>query len=77
MVYVKDIMELDYFKNNNLELVGGVNGLNRVVTRPNIAQLMNFHEWMAGGEFLLVNGVGLELDKLENMLTLIKNAEPG
>lgn len=77
MVYVKDIMELDYFKNNNLELVGGVNGLNRVVTRPNIAQLMNFHEWMAGGEFLLVNGVGLELDKLENMLTLIKNAETG
>ena len=44
MVYVKDLMELDYFKKNKLTLVAGINGLNRIVKRPNIAQLMNFNE---------------------------------
>ena len=77
MVYVKDLIELDYFKKNHLTLAAGANGLKRIVTRPNIAQLMNFHEWMSGGEFLLVNGVGLHLDQVDQMLQLISNAEKG
>lgn len=77
MVYVKDIMEMEYFKNNHMELVAGGNGLNRIVTRPNIAQLMSFHEWMVGGEFLLINGVGLALNEIDNMLTLIRYANKG
>lgn len=77
MVYVKDLMELEYFKKNHLMLAAGANGLKRIVTRPNIAQLMNFHEWMSGGEFLLVNGVGLHLDRVDQMLELILNAEKG
>lgn len=77
MVYVKDLMELDYFKKNRLTLVAGMNGLKRNVKRPNIAQLMNFNEWMAGGEFLLVNGVGLHLDQTDQLLKLIENAQKG
>ena len=77
MVYVKDLMELDYFKKNRLTLVAGMNGLKRIVKRPNIAQLMNFNEWMAGGEFLLVNGVGLHLDQTDQLLKLIENAQKG
>ena len=77
MVYVKDLMELDYFKKNQLTLVAGMNGLKRIVKRPNIAQLMNFNDWMAGGEFLLVNGVGLHLDQPDQLLKLIENAQKG
>lgn len=77
MVYVKDLMELDYFQKNRLTLVAGANGLKRIVKRPNIAQLMNFNEWMAGGEFLLVNGVGLHLDETDQLLKLIENAQKG
>lgn len=74
MVCVKDFMEIEYFKENNLRLVAGANGLNRSVTRPNIAQLKNFYEWMEGGEFLVVNGIGLELYKEKNLIELIDNA---
>ena len=74
MATVEDIMNLDFFKHNHLELVAGEQGLYRIVTRPNIAQLMNFSDWMGGGEFLLINGVGLGLDQKENMLQVIENA---
>ena len=77
MATVEDIMNLDFFKHNELKLVAGEKGLNRIVTRPNIAQLMNFSDWMAGGEFLLINGVGLNLDHKENMLCVIENAHKG
>ena len=74
MVCVKDFMEIEYFKENNLRLVAGANGLNRSVTRPNIAQLKNFYEWMEGGEFLVVNGIGLKLYEEKNLIELIDNA---
>lgn len=74
MATVEDIMNLDFFKHNHLELVAGEQGLYRIVTRPNIAQLMNFSDWMGGCEFLLINGVGLGLDQKENMLQVIENA---
>ncbi len=77
MATVEDIMNLNFFKENALELLAGKKGLNRIVTRPNIAQLMNFSDWMAGGEFLLINGVGLNLDQKENILTVIENAQKG
>lgn len=74
MVYVKDLMELDYFRKVNLKLVAGERGLNRIVSRPNIAQLMSFTDWMVGGEFLLINGVGLHMNQIENMLLFIEKA---
>lgn len=74
MVSVKDFMDIDFFKENNLELIAGANGLNRIVTRPNIAQLKNFYEWMEGGEFLVVNGIGLNLYEEKNLIELIDNA---
>lgn len=77
MATVADIMELPFFKENELKLLAGKKGLNRIVTRPNIAQLMNFSDWMGGGEFLLINGVGLHLDQKENLLTVIENAQKG
>ncbi len=77
MATVEDIMELPFFKENELKLLAGKKGLNRIVTRPNIAQLMNFSDWMGGGEFLLINGVGLHLDQKENLLTVIENAQKG
>ena len=77
MATVEDIMQLPFFKENELKLLAGKKGLNRIVTRPNIAQLMNFSDWMAGGEFLLINGVGLHLDQKENLLMVIENAQKG
>ena len=74
MVCVKDFMEIEYFKDNNLQLIAGANGLNRSVTRPNIAQLKNFYEWMEGGEFLVINGIGLKLYEENNLIELIDNA---
>ncbi len=77
MATVEDIMQLPFFKENELKLLAGKKGLNRIVTRPNIAQLMNFSDWMGGGEFLLINGVGLHLDQKENLLMVIENAQKG
>ena len=77
MATVEDIMNLHFFKENELTLLAGKKGLNRIVTRPNIAQLMNFSDWMAGGEFLLINGVGLHLDQKDNILAVIENAQKG
>ena len=74
MVTVKEFMDIEFFKENHLTLVAGANGLNRIVKRPNIAQLKNFFEWMEGGEFLVINGISLNLNEGNNFMELLDNA---
>lgn len=74
MVTVKEFMDIEFFKENHLTLVAGANGLNRIVKRPNIAQLKNFFEWMEGGEFLVINGISLNLNEGNNFMELLYNA---
>lgn len=59
MIYVRDLLKLDTFK--NFELVSGGSGLNRSVSWPNIAQTVSIREWLAGGDVILMSGVGLEI----------------
>lgn len=74
MVTVKDIVELEYFKNHGITLLGGASGLMREVSAVNLIQLFTFDQWMRGKEVLLVNGVGLHLDQTANITTIIDKA---
>jgi sugar diacid utilization regulator len=75
MIQVNDLANLEYFRDLDMELLGGEGGLHRPVTTANFVQLFTFDKWMTGGEFLLVNGIGLHLEKKENILTIIKKAD--
>ncbi len=59
MINVQDLMSLKTFK--NLVLVTGESGLYRRVTWPNIAQTVSIHEWLVGGDVILMTGVGLDI----------------
>lgn len=74
MVTVKDISELSYFQNLGMTLLGGKTGLSREASTVNMIQLFTFDQWMKGGEILLVNGIGLHLDKPENISRIIDKA---
>ena len=43
MIYVRDLLKLDTFK--DFELVSGENGLDRGVSWPNVAQTVSIREW--------------------------------
>lgn len=74
MICVRDLYHLDYFQQNKTELLGGAEGLDRVVVSANFIQLFTFDQWMRGGEFLLVNGIGLHLEQPENIIKIITKA---
>lgn len=74
MIYVRDLYHLNYFQKENIELLGGSGGLDRVVVSANFIQLFTFDQWMKGGEFLLVNGIGLHLEHSENIIKIITKA---
>lgn len=59
MIYVRDLLKLDSFK--DFKLVSGESGLDRSVSWPNIAQTVSIREWLAGGDVILMSGVGLEI----------------
>ena len=59
MIYVKDLLKLDTFK--DFELVSGENGLDRGVSWPNVAQTVSIREWLVGGDVILMSGVGLKI----------------
>ena len=44
MIYVRDLLKLDTFK--DFELVSGENGLDRGVSWPNVAQTVSIREWL-------------------------------
>lgn len=75
MICVRDLYHLDYFQKEKIELLGGAGGLDRVVVSANFIQLFTFDQWMKGGEFLLVNGIGLHLDHSENIVKIITKAD--
>lgn len=74
MVTVKDIAELEYFKNHGITLLGGASGLTREVSTVNLIQIPTFDLWMRGKEVLLVNGIGLHLDQVSNITSIIEKA---
>lgn len=74
MICVRDIYQLDYFQKEKIELLGGAGGLDRLVTSVNFIQLFTFDQWMKGGEFLLTNGIGLHLNRSENIIKIITKA---
>lgn len=59
MIYVRDLLKLDTFK--DFELVSGESGLDRGVSWPNIAQTVSIREWLVGGDVILMSGVGLKI----------------
>lgn len=59
MIYVKDLLKLDTFK--DFELVSGENVLDRGVSWPNVAQTVSIREWLVGGDVILMSGVGLKI----------------
>lgn len=59
MIYVRDLLKLDTFK--DFELVSGENGLDRGVSWPNVAQTVSIREWLVGGDVILMSGVGLKI----------------
>ena len=59
MIYVRDLLKLDTFK--DFELVSGENGLDRVVSWPNVAQTVSIREWLVGGDVILMSGIGLKI----------------
>lgn len=74
MICVRDLYHLDYFQKEKMELLGGAGGLDRIVVSANFIQLFTFDQWMKGGEFLLVNGIGLHLEHSENIVKIINKA---
>lgn len=75
MICVRDLYCLEYFQKEKIELLGGAGGLDRVVVSANFIQLFTFDQWMRGGEFLLVNGAGLNLAYPENIVKIINKAD--
>ena len=59
MIYVRDLLKLDTFK--DFELVSGENGLDRGVSWPNVSQTVSIREWLVGGDVILMSGVGLKI----------------
>ena len=59
MIYVRDLLKLDTFK--DFELVSGESGLARGVSWPNVAQTVSIREWLVGGDVILMSGVGLKI----------------
>lgn len=59
MIYVRDLLKLDTFK--DFELVSGENGLDRGVSWPNVAQTVSIREWLVGGDVILMSGIGLKI----------------
>lgn len=59
MIYVRDLLKLDTFK--DFELVSGESGLDRGVSWPNVAQTVSIREWLVGGDVILMSGVGLKI----------------
>lgn len=59
MIYVRDLLKLDTFK--DFELVSGESGLDRSVSWPNVAQTVSIREWLVGGDVILMSGVGLKI----------------
>lgn len=59
MIYVRDLLKLDTFK--DFELVSGENCLDRGVSWPNVAQTVSIREWLVGGDVILMSGVGLKI----------------
>lgn len=59
MIYVKNPMQLETF--SQVEALCKDSGLNRSVSWPNIAQTVSIREWLAGGDVILMSGVGLEI----------------
>ena len=51
MIYVRDLLKLDTFK--DFELVSGENGLDRGVSWPNVAQTVSIREWLVGGDVII------------------------
>ena len=54
MIYVRDLLKLDTFKDFEL-------GLDRGVSWPNVAQTVSIREWLVGGDVILMSGVGLKI----------------
>lgn len=59
MIYVRDLLKLDTFK--DFELLSGESGLDRGVSWPNVAQTVSIREWLVGGDVILMSGVGLKI----------------
>jgi hypothetical protein len=71
-VTCREVMELDIC--GRLKLLGGANGLDRVVTWPYIKNMDTISEWIHGGELIFV--IGAREDVSENgLLRLMKEAD--
>lgn len=69
MITCNDLLGLKSLK--DLKLLGGNNGLNRIVSWPYIAIDQSISEWVYGGEFLIYVGVGNDIS-INSLSTLIK-----
>ena len=71
-VTCREVMELDIC--GRLKLLGGANGLDKVVTWPYIKNMDTISEWIHGGELIFV--IGAREDVSENgLLRLMKEAD--
>ncbi|MGL4337023.1 MAG: PucR family transcriptional regulator [Turicibacter sp.] len=63
-----DLLNLNIFKNINL--VAGENGIYNIVSWPYICQTLDFYQWVNGGEFMFLSGMGMDLndDKLKKLI---------
>jgi sugar diacid utilization regulator len=68
VVRCKDILKLPTLK--KMTLVGGSEGLNRIVTWPYIVQMNSVCEYLHGGELLFVTGIGIKTD-IESLKSLV------
>lgn len=67
-VRCKDLLELPSFQ--HIRLVGGKNGLHRIVRCPYVTLTNTIDQWVHGGEFMFVSGIGYGSDE-ENLLKLL------
>lgn len=58
MIYVRDLIKLKVFQ--QLELVGGKDGIYRTVSWPTMGQTENIREWLVGGDVIIVTGIGFQ-----------------
>lgn len=72
MVTCKDIMELDIC--SKLKLLGGADGLDRVVTWPFIKNMDTISEWIHGGELIFVIGAKEDISE-RGLLALMDEAK--
>ncbi|MEG0307986.1 MAG: PucR family transcriptional regulator ligand-binding domain-containing protein [Clostridium sp.] len=71
MIKCRELMKLSSFK--NIELVAGINGLDRNVSWPYVGQTESVAQWVHGGELLFITGMGRNIDD-KSLVGLLKES---